>query len=299
MLFPKHSFILLFLCLFTGAYAFAENPDSAQVNKKRLTIVAVGGAAAYAGSLAVLNNAWYKDQGKSSFHFYNDNAQWNQMDKAGHFYTAYQLSSIGKQLFMWTNMSEKKSSIWGAILSQALMTPIEILDGHAVEYGFSWGDIAANLLGAGFFLSQEMVSDKQKIKPKFSVHRTEYAKMRPEAFGTDLHNQLLKDYNGHTYWLSFDLHGLTGESKSIPKFLNLALGYGAEQMVYGSENENNVNGFYSHRQYYIGIDIDLSYIRTKSKFINALLFVADMIKLPAPALEFNNGGGTNFYWLYF
>lgn len=300
MRFPIKIFttILIFVHSAPG-FAQTENKDTLQLNKKRLAIVCVGGGAAYLGSLAVLNNVWYKEQGKTSFHFYNDNAQWNQVDKAGHFYTAYQLSSIGKQLFRWTNMPEKKSAIWGAILSQALMTPIEILDGHAVEYGFSWGDIAANMLGAGVFLSQELFIGEQKIKPKFSVHTTKYAEMRPEVFGTDFQSQLLKDYNGHTYWLSFDVHALAGNNNKIPKFLNLAVGYGAEEMAYGSENENNMNGYYSYRQYYVGLDIDLSYIKTKSGVLKTLLFVADMVKLPAPTLEFNTGKRMNFYWLYF
>jgi uncharacterized protein YfiM (DUF2279 family) len=294
---------LAFLCIFSmqtlqGKAMIAES-DTLGTNKSRLAVVIVGGGALYAGSLVVLNDMWYKEQGKSSFHFYNDNNQWNQVDKAGHFYTAYQLSSIGKQLFRWTNMSEKKSAIWGSVMSQALMVPIEVLDGHSAEYGFSWGDILANLAGTGVFLSQELSMGKQKIKPKFSVHTTRYAALRPEVLGKTLTEQLLKDYNGHTYWLSFDIFALSGENTKIPKMLNLAIGYGAEEMVYGTESDNNANGFYSYRQFYLGLDIDLSHIRTKNKLLKSLIFVADMIKLPAPALEFNMNNGMNFYWLYF
>jgi uncharacterized protein YfiM (DUF2279 family) len=294
---------LAFLCVFSmqllPGTVMASGIDTTGTNKKRLAVVLVGGGALYAGSLVVLNDIWYKEQGKSSFHFYNDNNQWNQVDKAGHFYTAYQLSSVGKQLFRWTNMSEKKSAIWGSVMSQALMIPIEVLDGHSVEYGFSWGDIVANLLGTGVFLSQELTMGKQKVKPKFSVHTTPYAALRPEVLGESLSEQLLKDYNGHTYWLSFDLYALSGENAKVPKVLNLAVGYGAEEMVYGTESGNNSNGYSSYRQFYLGLDLDLSHIKTRNKLLKSLLFVADMVKLPAPALEYNLNNGFNFHWLYF
>lgn len=292
-------FPLVTILLAVSVNAYSQTlGDSIQIDNKRLKTVLIGTGVTYSISLVALNEAWYKEQGKTSFHFFNDNSQWNQVDKVGHFYTAYQLSSIGKQMFLWTNMSEKKSAIWGSVLSQALMIPIEIMDGFAVEYGFSWGDIAANLLGSGFFLSQEFGWKEQKIKTKFSFHRTEYANLRPEVLGDGFFEELLKDYNGHTYWLSFDIYALANNNSKIPKWINIALGYGADGMVYAREPDNNANGFESYRQYYVGIDFDLSHIKTRSKFLNSLLFVADMVKLPAPALEFNKNG-MNYHWLYF
>jgi len=282
-----------------GFRTLANDPaDSSGVNKKRLRTVVIGTAAAYSIGLVALNEVWYKEQGKSDFHFFNDNSQWNQVDKVGHFYSAYQLSRIGKQMFLWTNMSEKKSAIWGSVMSQALMIPIEIMDGFAEGYGFSWGDIAANLMGAGFFLGQELGFKQQLIKTKFSFHRTDYAQLRPEVLGSGFMEELLKDYNGQTYWLSFDIYSMTRQNRKVPSWINIALGYGAEGMVYAREDENNLNGYESYRQYYLGIDFDLSHIKTKSKFVKSVLFFAGMLKLPAPALEFNKNG-VHYHWLYF
>lgn len=292
-------FPLVIILLIVSINTYSQGgEDSTQINQKRLRTVLIGTGLTYSMSLIVLNEVWYKEQGKTDFHFFNDNSQWNQVDKIGHFYTAYQLSSIGKQMFLWTKMSERKSAIWGSVMSQALMIPIEVMDGFAVDYGFSWGDIAANLLGSGFFLSQELGWNGQKIKTKFSFHRTEYANLRPEVLGDGFFEELLKDYNGQTYWLSFDIYSIANNNSKIPKWVNIALGYGAEGMVYAREDENNENGYESYRQYYVGIDFDLSHIKTRSKFLNSLLFVADMVKLPAPALEFNKNG-MNYHWLYF
>ncbi|MDZ7608112.1 MAG: DUF2279 domain-containing protein [Cyclobacteriaceae bacterium] len=272
--------------------------DSSGIDKKRLGIVLVGTGVAYGVSLAALSQAWYTNRG-TSFHFFNDNSEWNQVDKAGHFYSAYQLSRVGNELFLWTNMSEKKSAIWGSVMSQAFMVTIDIFDGFSDEYGFSWGDISANLLGSGLFLSQELLFKEQKIKVKYSFHFTEYAAMRPELLGSTPMEEILKDYNGHTYWLSFDVYSIFNKSPIIPKWLNLAVGYGAEGMVYGHEYENNANGYQSYRQFYLALDPDLSYIRTRSKLLKSLLFFADMIHIPAPTLEYNSQEGFMYHWFYF
>ena len=292
-------FYTIFLLVVMHIPALAQKEDTTGINSKRLRLVLIGAGAGYGISLIALNNAWYKDQDRSDFHFFNDCGQWNQIDKLGHFYNAYQISRIGKQMFLWTNMPEKKSAIWGAVMSQAMMIPIEILDGFSSEYGFSWCDIFANMAGAGLFLTQELIWQKQLVKSKLSFHTTPYAEKRPEVLGETYLEQLLKDYNGHTFWLSFDMHGILKKENNFPKWLNPTLGYGADGMVYGRESENNMHGYESYRQYFLSIDFDLSYINTKKKGIRTLLFFVDMIKIPAPALEFNKKHGAKLHWIYF
>lgn len=259
----------------------------------------IGSTAAYSASLVVLSQAWYADQERSSFHFFNDCGQWYQIDKMGHLYNAYQLSRVGQRMFLWTGLPEKKASLYGSIMSQAMMLPIEVLDGFSSDFGFSWCDVAFNLAGAGLFLSQQALWQKQLVKLKLSFHTTPYADIRPEVLGKNPLQQLLKDYNGHTFWLSFDLHGMLREGNRFPKWLNPAIGYGAEGMVYGREQENIANGYMGQRQFYLSLDIDLSYIQSDSKVVNTALFFLDMIRLPAPAFEYNTNSGGKWYWLYF
>jgi len=272
--------------------------DTTTINKKRLNTVLIGTGVTYTAALVALSEAWYSEQGYTDFHFFNDNSQWNQLDKCGHLYSAYQLSNVGKQVFLWTKMPEKKAAIYGSIMSQAMMIPIEVLDGFSVEYGFSWGDIAFNLLGSGMFLSQELVWKEQRLKPKFSFHRTEYAPIRPEVLGDGFFQELLKDYNGHTYWLSVDISAF-GKNNLFPKWLNIATGYGADEMLYGREEDNNAHGYNSFRQYYLAIDIDFSHIKTKNRFVKSVLFFADMIHIPAPTLEYNSQKKFIYHWFYF
>jgi len=289
--------ILIFITLSLSGKA--QNLDSATVNKTRLKTIVLGGSFLYTSSIIILSQAWYKDQGLTNFHLFNDNMEWNQVDKMGHIYTAYHISRVGTQVFKWANLSDKKAHIYGALAGLLYQTPIEILDGFSSDYGASWGDMAANTLGSGLWLGQYLLWEEERIHLKYSFQRTTYAPQRPNLLGDGWTQEWLKDYNGQTYWLSFDVWALTGKKDFIPKWLNITTGFGADGMVSANESSNNSLGFFSHRQYYLGLDFDFSHFKTKNKFLNTIFFLADMIKIPAPTLEFNNKDGVKFHGLYF
>jgi hypothetical protein len=62
-------------------------------------------------SLVALSNAWYKDYPQSSFHFFNDNDDWLQVDKAGHVFSAYTTGKWSMEMWRWAGLS-KKQRIW-------------------------------------------------------------------------------------------------------------------------------------------------------------------------------------------
>src|ERR1035438_10237615 len=84
--------LLLILCFFL--WSGKMNSQTKSENAKILG-VSLGGAALYGGSLIVLNQYWYANYPKSKFHFFNDNAEWQQMDKCGHFFTSYYEGFLG------------------------------------------------------------------------------------------------------------------------------------------------------------------------------------------------------------
>lgn len=261
--------------------------------------IAIGATVVYGATLYGLDKAWYQDSPRTSFHFFNDNQQWKQVDKVGHFYSAYQISQASIHLFRHAGLTQKKANLWGGMMGFLILTPIEILDGFSAEYGASWGDLIANAVGSGTAMAQYMIWGKAKIKPKFSFYPTDLAEERPNILGDSFHEQLLKDYNGQTYWLSADLYAFMKPESKFPKWLNLAFGYGANNMVYASDEQNELAGYNSYRQYYLAIDFDLSYLAGKNKFLNTLLYMVDLIHLPAPALEYNREDGLKFHFLQF
>ncbi len=273
----------------------AQNTDStSNHNSKRLKTIIIGSSVAYTGSMIALSSIWYSQYDKQKFHFFNDAREWKQMDKLGHFYSAFQLSSIGSRTLQWSGISKKKSDVAGMITSFAVMSSIEVLDGFSAGYGASASDLLANAIGSGFFLGQQALWHETRIYPKFSFQRTAFAPQRPELLGSGLFEEVIKDYNGQTYWLSIDMDKFV----RFPKWLNLAVGYGAEGMLYANDASNISQNLMPYRQYFIGIDFDLTGIKSRSKLVNTLIYVVNMVKLPAPTLEISNGKvkGHFFYF---
>lgn len=271
-------------------------------NKKRVKGVAIANIVAYTGSMIALDALWYQNQPRSSFHFFNDNEQWLQMDKAGHVYSAYVASNASMEMWRWAGL-ERNQRIWlGGLGGVAYQSVIEILDGFSAEYGFSVGDFAANMLGSAAFVAQEFAWDEQKIKFKFSFHNKSYPTADLEAradklYGKSPMERFMKDYNGQSYWVSANLHSLTGQNQ-LPEWLNIAVGYGAEGMFGGTENiardkDGNITfdrrDIKRYRQWYLSPDIDFTRIHTNKKGVKILLFVLNSFKLPAPGLELSNG----------
>ncbi len=279
--------------------ALLKTADTLKPHKKRLNALIIGGSAIYATTLTGLYFLWYKEGLEPKFRFSDDNADWLQMDKVGHFYSAFHFSQASGEAFKWAGLEEKKAMFWGAVVGTGLMLPIEVFDGFSAAYGASWGDLLANTAGAGLLYGQYLLWDEVRIHPKFSFQRTHFAPRRPELLGSALHEEIIKDYNGQTYWLSVEVAKFLPESR-YPKWLNWAAGYGIEGMTYADLQENhNLGGNTAYRQYFLSPDFNLMAIPAKRKFFKVLRFLANMIKLPAPALEYNAQQGFRFHFLYF
>lgn len=251
-------------------------------------------------TLVGLNQLWYADYPKSKFHTLNDNNQWLQMDKLGHVFSAYQLGRLGANTLHWSGVSKQDQLIYGSTIGVAFLTVVEVFDGYSEEWGFSWGDMAANVTGAGLYVGQQLLWKEQRFTIKYSFHRTDYAPQNPEVLGNGFSEEFLKDYNGQTYWLSLNLHAFFKESK-IPSWLNVALGYGAEGMISGSNTNDNdvVQEQNPYRQFYLSLDLDLTRIKTNSHVLRTIFDVFNVIKVPFPALEFNDKNGIKFHGIYF
>jgi hypothetical protein len=264
------------------------------VNKKKLNVVRYSALSAYAVTMIGLNEVWYSQSPRTSFHFFNDAAQWKQMDKLGHAYSAFQISSAGYQALRWANSKERKRALVSSFAGFAVISSIEIFDGFSTSYGASLTDLTANATGSLLFYSQIVGWKEIRLYPKFSFSRSSMASLRPDVLGDGLTQEIIKDYNGQTYWLCADMDKFV----RFPKWLNLAIGYGADQMKYARDSENLTDGFAPVRQFYLSVDFDPTTIPTKSKFVKGLIYFVNMIKLPAPALEFSNGKVTG-HWLHF
>ncbi|MEO7979132.1 DUF2279 domain-containing protein [Flavobacterium sp.] len=306
MNFKKSNYLslLFFLCFqLIEAQSKLENflTPSDTLNKRRQNTVVITETALASAALIGLNQIWYADYPKSDFHFINDNDEWLQMDKIGHMYSAYHLGRLGSETLSWSGADKRNQLIYGAGVGFAFLTSVEILDGYSAEWGASSGDIIANATGTALYVSQELLWNEQRITPKFSFHTTHYANQRPEKLGNSLNEQILKDYNGQTYWLSVNLHSFAKESK-IPKWINVAFGYGSDGMLSGNIQNDipiSIQNPERIRQIYLSFDVDFTKINTKSHFLKTVFSLFNTIKIPAPTLEYSANKGLKGHLLYF
>lgn len=284
--------------------------DTASPDKKKIWLVGSSQVLLWTGSFVALNQAWYADYAKQPFHFFNDWPEWQQMDKAGHVWTAYQISRLSGDIWTWTGINTRKAIWLGGISGVAYQSIIEILDGFSEKWGFSMYDMAANVVGAGAYVSQQLIWKEQRITIKFSYTPYDYPEdLEPRArelFGQPGIERTLKDYNSQTYWISINLRSFFPDTR-IPRWLNLSLGYNARLMLGGRENvwtdeagnETDRSDIERYRRFFLSADVDLTKIRTKSKFLRSVFSAVNVIKIPAPTLEYNSTGKFKFHGFYF
>lgn len=298
-------FSLVFCLLLSGASSqkVKAETDSSKVEKRTLYKSLAFTGAYYAASISILNYTWYNDKEKVPFHFYNDNAGYLKVDKFGHMFGGYIYSYIGYHSLLKLGSTRKESLIYGATLGFVLQFPIEIMDGFHEGYGFSWGDVTANTLGSALVFGQELLFKDQLIKYKFSYWESVYSQNSNGYYGNTSLNRLLKDYNGHTYWFSMPLNKFVFR-QTLPKWVNIAFGYGANGMYGEFTNITSYNGVIipeteRYSQYLLSMDIDWTRINTNSRFLQLLFKGMTFVKLPFPALEYNSKGQFKGYWIHY
>jgi uncharacterized protein YfiM (DUF2279 family) len=277
---------------------FLKPVDSLQIPRRSAVVISETSLSVTA--LVGLSQLWYADYPKSNFHFIDDSNVWMQLDKAGHVFSSYHLGRFSAEALAWSGVSKKDQLVYGATYGFAFLTAVEVLDGYSAQWGASWSDVAANAAGTALYVSQELWWREQRIVPKYSFHTTSYAQQRPDLLGSSLQEQLLKDYNGQTYWLSINVNAFL-KSKSIPAWFNVALGYGADGMLSADALSpiSSLSSAARTRQIYLSLDVDLTRIKTKSHFLKTICSVFNTIKIPAPTIEFKGSTMAIFHPIYF
>jgi len=272
---------------------------SANFNRQRFSTVVISEAGVGALVTIGLQYLWYKKFPRSRFHLFNDNDEWLQMDKVGHATTAYNVAALQYNLMRWSGV-RKTPSLWiGLGTALAYMSMIEISDGFSAQWGFSPGDMAANLTGVAMFGLQQSLWHQQRILMQFSYHNTLFAKYNPGELGSNLPERMLKDYNGQTYWLSFNVSSFLGKT-NFPKWITADFGYGASGMTGAVTNPSKVNGkdiprFDRERKLFFGF----SGAFTANKSLPYASWL-NVFKVPAPVVEWNiTGNKVVFKPFYF
>lgn len=301
----RHNFkltVLVSLLIFVQK-ANSRPSDFDTLRRKKAIISSLSGV--YITNMAAMYNLWYKDYKGSSFHIYNDSRDWMGMDKAGHTFSAFVEAKFSSQMFEWAGFNHRKAVILGCAYSFLYQNTFEIFDGYSSEWGFSPADFAANTFGASLVLGQQLMWHENRIIVKYSYHPSSFIDARPDMFGKNFYQNLLKDYNGQTYWLNFNPHSFFKKSK-MPKWLDISIGYGATGMYGGEDNIWEKDGKiynFSHVprrfEFYLAPDINLEKLKIKKKWLKIALNILNSYKVPLPAIKYTQNSGFKFVPIMF
>jgi len=290
------------------------------LQKPRLTTLVASSAITYIGTTLAFNELWYKDYPRVKFHLKDDWILWEQVDKYGHAFSAYQSAKMGYNVFEWTGISDKKAVFIGTGISIALMNTLEFMDGFSKGWGFSLYDAGFNTLGTSLFTSQQLVWKEQRISLKWSSTRPKYttdpiATNDASFFGSQQYaaeghygkhfwEYAFKDYNAMTIWASISPASffMDREKKNILRSMCLSIGFGGEN-IYGAaynnyhDKEGRITsiGLPRHKQFYLSIDLNTEMIPTNSRLLRTVFKAINFIKIPSPAMEINTLGQFKFH----
>ncbi len=298
----KIAFLLLFVTCFNSVTVAQNNVSSEGINVGRLRGVVIVESAIGTFAMVGLHYLWYKKFPHSRFHLFNDNNEWLNMDKAGHSTTAYNFCAIQYNTMRWCGLNNRQSNLVGGLTALGAQTIVEIFDGFSQKWGFSTGDMLANITGTALFMTQQSAWNEQRIQMKFSFHKTIFAQYNPNELGKNKWQRWLKDYNGQNYWLSVNPSSFMSNKSNLPRWINIACGIGAEGMTGAVTNPSKIGNalipeFKRKRKYIISADVNLTKLFNTSNSIS--LSLANIIKLPAPALEFKKSATVKLHALYF
>ena len=219
-----------------------------------------------------------------AFHFQNDGWFNNYslgVDKCGHFFTSYMYFSTFYDLMRWADYSESTSRWTAFAVPAAHAISVELCDGFS-RYSFSANDLIANFLGIGYAYAQTRISYLHNFNPKWSYY--------PAASndGPSSDHGFAADYTGHTYWLSINMKGILPESISSfwPRYLNIAIGYGASNVSHGEDVAR------AQHKFCVALDYNLSALPIVDDTWALLIRFADRFHFPAPGIKTYTGGDT-------
>lgn len=299
-------FLLFFIIVSRSAFSFSPATklfaEDKLSTKGKKWLVGATHTVGYGVSLYGLSSVWYSDFEKTSFHLFDDSDEWGGMDKLGHVNTAWNIANASNAMLNYTGCNKKKSALLSSSYSLLYLSTLELFDAYSKDWGFSLYDMGANLTGVtlAYLRNRGILRD---FHMKFGWTNSIYPPYRPELLGNTIPENILKDYNAQTYWMSINLPKRLF-SDTAQNWICLSLGYSIDGYTGGKKNSYdpslvNPPNFKRTSEFYFSIDIDFSKLPIQSKALRRILKVFNVIKIPAPAIGFTSDGKFLLKPLYF
>ncbi|MBU3700146.1 MAG: DUF2279 domain-containing protein [Candidatus Kapabacteria bacterium] len=255
-----------------GVVAGSAPPDAPGIDGWRLGAISTVGIGAFAIGHGWLNNLWWKGA-PADFHV-NWQQDWTYAlgaDKLGHAYFTSMASKVIAGSLRWSGV-DTLTALWtGSAVALTYQTYNEIRDGYSVNYGFSPGDVAANVIGAALPVLQHYVPALRNVTFQISFYAS-------EPFRSGMYNAIIDDYESTTHWLSFDVYEmLPAEAQAwYPSYLNIALGHSVRGLVGPGPREHVL---------VLSLDWNVKRLPCLPNWLRSAFEWLHMYHLPAPAVE--------------
>jgi hypothetical protein len=201
--------------------------------KKVGSVAIVGGV--YGTAWTWVSAAWWTRKNASKGFVFLDEGAFGLdtyaggSDKLGHYYANYLMNRGFAGILEWGGFSRTASIVSSTLLTTAFFSAVEVKDAYHLNYGFSAGDVIANLSGQGTALAlmlspslDEAISVKLQYFPSSDFFH---------ALSTDGPLNTPEDYTGQTFMLSYHLASLPmvkqEPSLRLLRYVDLSLGYGS------------------------------------------------------------------------
>jgi Predicted periplasmic lipoprotein (DUF2279) len=257
-----------------------------KIHPVRLGIVLGGMTIAWLGMHIYYSNTWWKDRAHY-FKFAEDPYYARDVDKLSHIYTADLITVSSAKFYEWSGMNPTLALAIGSVTAIAYETYIEINDGLAPIWGFDWGDMAGNFIGALYPIAQKYVKPLRSFNIKWSfVPQWLSNKFRK-------YPDLLDDYTSMKFWITVNPKDLLPKkiAKYYPSFLGFGLGINLQNASHATGATN------AYREYYLAFDIDVTRLPGNTDFLKKLKEVLNFYHIPMPGVKLYRN--TIWYGLLF
>jgi hypothetical protein len=250
--------------------------------------VGVGFTSLMVGLHIYQRNAWWPDDADPEFRVIDDSEYARGLDKLGHMYSTYIMSTLSADLMMACGLNHETSTWIGGAMGFGYTMYVEIEDGYAKDWGFSPTDAIANFVGASFYVAQNKVPFLQNFTPRWSYIPASWT---GDATSNNRQKIVIDDYNSTTFWLACNVNNLLPEGARPywPDWLMFSAGYGVRNYDVVDANGEPVG---VTRRFLFGLDYDWVKILPPSDigFVNYLRQALNYIRLPGPTLEVGDDG---------
>ncbi|MBC8144340.1 MAG: DUF2279 domain-containing protein [bacterium] len=252
--------------------------DSTSIQPDNLRLALIGGVTVggFIYGHVLQSDIWWKGD-RSDFHF-----EWKHdwtyalgADKLGHMWFPYATTHTYSHLFRWAGV-DSTTAIWSAAsLALAYQTYIEVRDGFSAVWGFSWGDCAANVVGAGLPVAQHYL-------PALRLFDYEISFYPSDRFRAGTHAAIIDDYESAHHWLSLHMANVIPDSWRgyYPEFIDVAIGHGVREL------DDKGGG---RHEIYLALDWNLDRLPGDWWGWNLLRHVLRHYHLPSPAIRLYPG----------